>query len=331
MRWIKRGLVFVPDGRYDWMQSFAQVPRGLLLHDRLRMYFTCRPRPDAVGNYVSLTGYVDLDICDPTRVLEVCREPVMPLGGPGTFDCHGIMPGTAISQGKEIWMYYTGWNRTVGVPYHQAIGLAVSRDHGKTFERTHAGPVISRTREEGYLQNGPLVILADGLYHMWYSSGTGWITGDAKMECVYVLMHATSRNGIEWQREGQPCMPFVIDNECQNCPTVAYFDGAYHMWFCYRPAVDFRRTGMGYRLAYATSSDLLTWRRDDEAGDLPLSVEGWDSEMICYPWVQQIGGTFHLFYCGNGMGKAGFGFATLESSEIAGKAPHTEGGVALER
>ena len=311
MRWLKRGHVFVPTGQHEWMQCFAQVPRGLLLDDRLRMYFTCRPKPDPAGDFISYTAYVDLDKLNPTRVLDVCNEPAMVLGSPGTFDCHGIMPGTAILCGRELRMYYTGWNRTIGVPYNQAVGLAISGDNGRTFQRTHVGPILSRTREEGFLQNGPFVMLENDVFHMWYSSGTGWLSTGDKLECVYVLMHATSRDGIEWKREGRSCMPAIITDECQNCPTVVHLAGLYHMWFCFRPPVDFRRSGTGYRLGHAVSKDLMTWHRDDVEGDIPLSMQGWDSSMICYPWVQRIGDEVHLFYCGNGMGKSGFGFATL--------------------
>ena len=49
---------------------------------------------------------------------------------------------------NEIWMYFIGWTVRADVPYHNAIGLAVSCDGGDTFERRFAGPVVGSTATE---------------------------------------------------------------------------------------------------------------------------------------------------------------------------------------
>jgi len=38
-----------------------------------------------------------------------------------------------------------------------------------------------------------------------------------------------------------------------------------------------------------------------------LSEDGWDSEMICYPFVFRHKDKTYMLYCGNGYGKTGFG------------------------
>ena len=45
-----------------------------------------------------------------------------------------------------------------------------------------------------------------------------------------------------------------------------------------------------------------------------MSAEGWDSEMICYPYVFEHRGRFFMLYNGNGYGKTGFGVAVLENN-----------------
>ena len=47
---------------------------------------------------------------------------------------------------------------------------------------------------------------------------------------------------------------------------------------------------------------------DDQAG-ITLSDEGWDSFMLAYPDVVDVGGHRYMFYNGNGFGQTGFGFA----------------------
>ena len=44
------------------------------------------------------------------------------------------------------------------------------------------------------------------------------------------------------------------------------------------------------------------------------SNEGWDSIMMCYPYLYQHRGRKYLLYNGNGFGESGFGYAVLADS-----------------
>ena len=68
-----------------------------------------------------------------------------------------------------------------------------------------------------------------------------------------------------------------------------------------------------YRVRYAESSDGIHWVRKDEEVDLDVSDSGWDSEMICYPYIFDHKGNRYMLYNGNDFGKTGFGLAVLES------------------
>lgn len=309
--WAKLGKVFAPDGRRPWMQTHAQNPAVLVLADRLRVYFNCRPRRSPDGSVSAFPAFVDLDKTNPLRVLGVSENPILGLGEPGTFDQFGVMTGTVLQVEDEVWTYYAGWSRCLGVPYNHAIGLAISSDDGRSFRRYGMGPVVGRDPREPFIQNSPYVTNIDGLFHMWYSTGLRWIEYEGRMESVYVIVHATSPNGIDWKRDGRPCVEFRVDDECQTNPCVVRMGDVYHMWFCYRPGTDFRNAARGYRIGYARSSDLTTWTRHDESGALEPSAEGWDSEMVCYPCVVQVGKRLLLFYSGNGFGETGFGVAEL--------------------
>lgn len=308
--WQRRGLVFAPDGRHEWMHSHAQNPTMLKVDGALRVYFNCRAARDASGNTSAYATFVDLDAADPLRVMAVARQPVLGLGDCGTFDQFGVMAGSVIRNGAEVWMYYVGWARALGVPYHHAIGIAVSRDGGQTFTRRARGPALTRTPAEPFIQNSPFVCRIGAVYHMWYSSGTEWIAQPgAAPESIYVVMHATSQDGLAWERDGVPCIANRVEFECQTNPSVLRIGSRYHMWFCYRHGVDFRNVERGYRIGYAWSDDLATWHRDDAAGGFEVAPEGWDSEMVCYPNVHQIDDRLVMFYSGNYFGRDGFGMA----------------------
>jgi hypothetical protein len=80
----------------------------------------------------------------------------------------------------------------------------------------------------------------------------------------------------------------------------------YHMWFSYRSG-----TGLKYRIGYAHSHDSIIWERKSNSG-IDVSISGWDSEMICYPFVFDFKGNRYMLYNGNDFGKTGFGLAILE-------------------
>ena len=308
--WNKKGRIFFPDGRYEWMQSHAQNPSVLILEDRVRVYFTCRGQKDAQEKFAAVGTFVELARENPSEVLYVHDRPLLPFGGPGTFDQFGVMPGCVLRVGKEVWLYYVGWIRCEGVPYNHAIGLMKSADGGVTFDRCGRGPLFGRTLNEPFLQNSPFVMRLGDRFHMWYSSGIDWLQDCDRWESIYVLMHATSRDGTNWEREGVPCVPRVVEQECQTNPTVIQLGDRFHMWFCYRCGVDFRNAERGYRIGYAWSDDLKNWHRADEQGELPTSREGWDAQMVCYPCVVNIDGSICMFYSGNYFGRDGFGYAT---------------------
>jgi predicted GH43/DUF377 family glycosyl hydrolase len=309
--WKKKGLIFAPDQRYEWMYTHAQNPSVLELEDRLRVYFACRPKMDEAGNVASVTTFVDVSKDDPSKVLYVHDKPILELGEIGTFDQFGVMPGSVLRNGTDVWLYYVGWIRCIGVPYNHAIGLAISQNNGFAFRRYGKGPLFGKAPKEPFLQNSPFVFKQDDNFHMWYSSGINWLENMKHVESIYVLMHATSRDGVNWVRDGEPCMEYKLEHECQTNPIVIRIDNYYHMWFCYRHGIDFRNNERGYRIGYAWSQDLIEWHRDDDLGALQPSKTGWDSNMVCYPCVVEVNDNIYMFYSGNYFGRDGFGYAIL--------------------
>lgn len=315
-RWIKKGHIFSPDGRYPWMKEYAQVPTVLPLADRLRVYISTRGNREKDGNFQAYSTYVDLDVDNPAKVIAVHDRPILELGDIGTFDQFGVMACSTIPVGKEIWLYYGGWNRCAGVPYHHAIGLAVSKDGGATFSRYSKGPIITRSPEEPYLHNGPSVMKIGNQFHMWYGTGLKWVKNENALEPIYVTAHATSNDGIRWKNNGIPILAPKVEDECQSIPAVVKLGDRYHMWFSYRCGLDFRNADRGYRIGYAWSDDLTHWNRNDELGGLELSPGNvWDSQMVCYPRVIEVKDKIYMFYNGNYFGQNGFGYAVLDTSE----------------
>lgn len=307
MNWKKLGLVFVPDGSVPWMRTHASIPVvDLLDEETLRIYFGTR---DAPGR--SQIGYVDVQADDPSKVIAVAQDPVLPLGEIGTFDDSGIMPSWIVQHGGDKLLYYIGWNPQVTVSYRLAIGLAVSRDGGKTFTKYSQGPICERSLTEPFFNTAPCVRVENGIWRMWYISCTGWEVVDGRPEPRYHVKYADSSDGIHWDKSGHVCIDYDEFTQAIGRPCVFREDERYKMLYSYRRITDYRSDPQSsYRLGYAESADGLHWIRADDKVGIARSEEGWDSEMIEYCFVHSVRERQYLFYNGNGFGVSGFGFAT---------------------
>ncbi len=315
-KWKKLGKIFDPVKIKDreWLNEFAQAPSVVEYDDYIRVYFSCRPKPDNNGQYVSYSAYVDLDKNNLFNIISVAEEPILKLGELGTFDEFGTYPVSIIKDDDKYIVYYGGWTRCESVPFNVAIGCAISRNEGKTFEKLGSGPILSYSLNEPFILSGPKIRKFNDIYYLFYIAGRRWVLANGKPEPVYKIRMATSGDGINWKKHNKD---LVIDklgeNEAQASPDVIFENGKYHMFFCYRQATDFRRNkDRSYRIGYAYSVDLIHWTRNDDKVGIETSEKGWDSEMLAYPHLYTLNDKTYMFYLGNSVGKYGFGVAELE-------------------
>lgn len=314
-KWKKLGKLFDPKdlNGSSWMKEYAQSPSALVFDDRVRVYFCSRPGPASDGQYTSHLAYIDVDRSDPMHVLRVCSEPALPLGGLGCFDEFGTNPVSVIRDGNTLRVYYAGWTRCESVPFNSAIGVALSRDGGESFERLGPGPVLSYSPDEPYLMGSPRIRRFGARWVLSYVAGKAWLRGDdGKPEPIYKIRMAMSDDGLEWHKIGRDLIDDRLGElECQACPDILEHAGRYHMFFSYRTSRDYKIGAGGYRIGYASSVDLLHWSRQDERAGMQVSAEGWDSQMVSYPNVFALDGCHYMLYQGNEMGRSGFGLARL--------------------
>jgi hypothetical protein len=309
MKWIKGGLIFRPDSNFEWMSHHACVPIADKVSDEvLRIYFGPRDRYNR-----TVTTFIEVEADNPSNVLYVHDRPVLSLGKLGTFDDSGAMPTCIVNHSGRKYLYYVGWNRGVTVPYRNSVGLAVSKDGGLTFKRAYEGPVVDRTHMEPYFTASPYVIIDGETWKMWYASCTGWVVVHDKPEPLYQIKYAESRDGVQWIRNNITCIKYKFDGEANARPCVIKEGGIYKMWYCYRGSVDYRTNKeQSYRIGYAESTDGINWIRKDEEVGIDRSEDGWDSEMMEYPYVYEHKGKMYMLYNGNVFGESGFGYAVLE-------------------
>lgn len=317
MKWKKLGQLFSPqkinDGiEREWMKEYSQCTSTIVFEDFIRIYFSCRPFKDENGQALSYTAFIDVDKNDLTKIINIAKQPILPLGKLGCFDEHAIYPTCVIKHGDEFLLYYAGWYRCKSVPFNTSIGIAKSKD-GTLFERIGDGPIVAPNIFEPFVISGPKVRKVNKIWYMFYLAGIEWIGNNIKPEVVYKIRMANSNDGINWYRFNKNIISDLLEpNECQAGPDVFFYKGKYHMYFSYRYALDFRNNNRGYRIGYAYSEDMVNWIRDDENVGITYSESGWDSEMHHYPHIFENNNKLYMLYNGNEFGKYGFGLAILE-------------------
>jgi len=300
-KWIKKGQIYSPQNEYGWMGTYATLPIAEhLAGDRYRIYFSGRDI-----DMRAHVGYVDIDMKSPRKILTVSKKSIFTPGPPGTFENAGVYFSWITQWNFQKYLYYIGWNQGVDVPFKIAIGLALGDDTKKTFKRYSSGPIIDRGPHDPGFSATCCVLPEKNKLKMWYVSCTGWDNVEGKLRHNYHIKYAESKDGINWNREGIVCIDFKSKDEYAIArPCVVKEDGVYKMWYCYR--------GDYYRIGYAESSDGRKWTRKDDRYSLDVSKNGWDSEMVAYPYVFDHKGTRYMLYNGNGYGKTGFGYAILD-------------------
>jgi hypothetical protein len=300
LRWVKRGLILEPPTHLPWAKSHAALPivdpsagKGV------RVYFSARDEHSRAQ-----IGRASVDLDDPASKPRFEPEPLVRIGPRGAFDDSGVTGGCLVDEGGRLHLYFSGWSLAVGVPFLFFIGCAVSTVGGTTFEKVSAAPVLGRNRFDPFLTASPSVLVEGGVWRMWYVSSSGWKPG-AEAEPNYNIRYAESSDGIDWRPTGRVCIDYSYPGEHAIARPHVMKDGSlYRMWYSHR--------GDRYRIGYAESIDGLTWvRKDDEAG-ITVSPEGWDSEMVAYPWVGEVAGRLRMLYNGNSYGRTGIGQAVLE-------------------
>lgn len=300
IRWRPRGILVPAPPPPSWAASHAALPAALPLPDgRIRLYFSSR---DARGRSKVTSAELDLD--DPGGI-EHRETPLIDVGPLGSFDDSGATMSCVVRQDGREYLYYTGWTLGQTVPFTLYVGCAVSEDDGHTFSKVSVGPILDRNDVDPFLTASPWVLIEDGLWRMWYVSGTGWRIVDGEPRHWYHVKYAESDDGIHWRRDGVVCIDYESEREhAISRPCVVRDGDVYRMWFSAR--------GAAYRLGYAESRDGIHWDRNDEDAGLPVSGAEWSDEMQCYPAVLDDRGRRTLFYNGNGFGATGIGWAEAE-------------------
>lgn len=276
----------------------AQLPIVDILESIYRIYYSTRI------NGKSTPMYIDVDKKS-FKIINKCSKPVLSYGRVGMFDHYGVMPTDIVSIDNNIkYMYYIGWSLRHDIPYHNTLGLAVTIDGGNNWKKYSTGPIFnSCVGEPGFI--GTAKVFNDGGdWSMYYLSCRDWVKEKDKLEPIYDIKLAKSKNGIDWEPSNKIIIP-LLENE----GGISSFQKIENKaWFSVRGIISYRNNvNESYKIKTASLIN-NKWVRDNHI-ELDVSPDGWDSEMVAYPYIIKENNKLIMFYNGNGFGKTGIGYA----------------------
>ena len=302
-RWVRLGKLDLDTSHASaWAVSHAALPIPEVSGDgQWNIYLSLR---DAHGR--GRIGRTVLTLEPVPALSPLDADPLLELGERGTFDDNGIVGSCLTQDGDRRYLFYSGWNRGVTVPFYLGAGLAIS-DGAGPFRRVSRAPVLALVHEEPFLTASPFVVRDNTRWRMWYISGTGWMAEGSGFEPCYNIRYTESADGRNWERPGRICIDYGPGEHAIARPWVIRDSDRYRMWFAVR--------GTRYRIGYAESADGISWTRADDVGGLLPSGDGWDSDMVEYPCLIDYRGRRYMLYNGNDYGKTGVGVAVWQPAE----------------
>ena len=305
MTWKKIGLILRPkDFKLKWWESFGMDPTAIKLKGSVyRVFFCGRNKLNQ-----SLIGYADLNLDNPTKILNISKKPVLSPGSLGAFDDNGVTASCAVKVGKVLRLYYIGWKPKSTTRYSLMTGLAISRNTGKSFNRFSKAPILNLTNREPYsILTAPYVMkVKKNKWIMWYVSCEKWVNENYP---TYNIKHAFSEDGLKWKQSGNISINLKKNERAVARPCVLYENKTFKMWYCYETKVG------QYKIGYAESKNGTNWKRKDSKANISCGKKNsWDGEMIAYPYVIKHKNKKFMFYNGNTYGKEGVGLAIKEDN-----------------
>lgn len=303
MTWKKLGQIYHFKKIDEYALTHASNPLAVHLNgDVFRVFYSCRD----IDNKSSV-AYVDIDIITQT-VIKEAEQTSFVYGPENSFYSHGVSIGNMYSVKGNNYILFMGWQIRDGGHWRGDIGRLCLTPDMETISLNPTGEYMTSDEEDPVSLSYPWVMFDEGIYKMWYGSTITWEAGNGEM--LHVIKYATSKDGERWEKHGL-AIPYELGiAQAFSRPTVIKDSEGYHMWFSYRSG-----DGTKYRIGYAFSNDGITWENRLDHVGIDVSKSGWDSEMICYPFVFEHKEKLYMLYNGNQYGKDGFGLAVLHNKQ----------------
>ncbi|MCS6955189.1 MAG: hypothetical protein NZM44_02405 [Candidatus Calescibacterium sp.] len=302
MKWKKLNRIYEPISIDNYLVSHASNPLPIFIDENIiKIFFSGRDK-----NNRSSVGYFDFSI-KKLKVIKICEKSIFNFGNENSFYSHGVSIGCHYRISNEIYILFMGWQIREKEHWRGDIGRIHLDNDLQKMKLNPEEVFMGSDKEDPISLSYPFVIFDDNqkIYRMWYGSTISWTSENGEM--IHVIKYTTSKDGQKWKKKGL-AVPYKIgEYQAFSRPCIIKDNKGYHMWYSYRGG-----NGQKYKIGYAFSNDGQFFEPQHHKTGISTSKEGWDSEMICYPYVFDFNGERYMLYNGNGYGKTGIGIGILE-------------------
>ena len=271
--WVFKGLIFD--------KHHAQLPTPILIDDKIVMYYSTKK------NNLSTIGMFEVKVSNPFQKIKEDTE-ALNLGEKGLFDDSGVMPSCIINKKNDLFLFYSGWNLKINIPYSHAIGISKIKKNGK-LERIFSGPVLDRNIDDPYLTNSPFVEF-DKLKNKWimyYCSGTHWSNN---FPC-YIIKKTESDNLFYWNNKKE----IFIKHSQKNQAISRICKDNNNFYYSFK--------------TNKTNYSIFCKPFLKKPFKVNIVKNFWNSDMTCYPFILKYKNKKYMFFNGNNYGGTGIGFS----------------------
>lgn len=299
MNWNSYGLIF-KSNKIKWIKSHAWVPTVFKFNrDKAKIFFAGRDNENH-----SNIGSFDVDLRNPSKILDVTDKPILKKGRLGCFDDCAVIPSQIIKFKKKFYMFYTGWTQGRKLPYLSSIGLALSDKLSGNFKRVSEAPIFGRTKDDPIFVASCFVEKINKKFGMYYTTNTNWRVKNKKFYPKYFLKYAESKDLINWKFK-KNIMKFKSTKEVAvSRPWIVKFKNKKIIFYSHR--------GIKYKIGYAVINKNNFLERKDDLINITNNKDKFDNEMQEYASIVQHKKKLFMFYNGNNFGEKGIGLAELK-------------------
>ena len=274
----------------DWDADTIMMPTVAPFQDGYLMLYGGRGDDYRIGAATSDDGV------DWTRLDD---DPVMDAGFAGDWTNEAVNSPSVLAGASGLQSWYQGSDG-----HGIAIGMATS-DDGEVWAPMGEAAVFEPGSPDDWDHSSvghPAVLQRDGVYEMWYASGS------------LQIGHAISADGQTWTRYCQNPVFLPLGFEtweggATKSPEVLFLDGTYHLFFS-------AGGPESWQVGHAASVDGLRWARTSDSPVLPRGDEGdWNEAGTINAFAVVEEGEVTIWYTGVSGGPSSIGMATVEGWE----------------